>query len=94
MGETPASGVFAFGPFRLNAIGRTLHRGGRQVVVGSRAFDMLVALIQRQGDVLSHRELMAFAWSGLSVEDSNVRVQMAHLRRELGCGGLTALATL
>ncbi|MGO6768045.1 winged helix-turn-helix domain-containing protein [Rhizobium johnstonii] len=54
--------------------------------MGSRAFDMLVALVQRQGQVVSRRELMAAAWSGLSVEDSNVRVQMAHLRRDLGCG--------
>lgn len=61
-------------------------RDGLEVAIGSRAFDMLVALVSRQGEVLSRRELMACAWSGLSVEDSNVRVQMAHLRRELGCG--------
>ncbi len=86
MRDNVRSGVYKFGPFVVNAISRTLHRDGTEVTLGSRAFDLLVALIIRSGDVLSHRELMAFAWSGLSVEDSNVRVQMAHLRREIGCG--------
>ncbi|WP_160005941.1 winged helix-turn-helix domain-containing protein [Rhizobium sp. 18055] len=54
--------------------------------IGSRAFDILVALVERQGTIVSRRELMAFAWPGLNVEDSNVRVQMAHLRRKLHCG--------
>ncbi len=86
IGNKPRAGVFSFGPYRLNALGRTLTREGRDVVLGSRAFDLLVALVQRQGDMLSRRELMQFAWSGLSVEDSNLRVQIAHLRREIGCG--------
>ncbi|WP_246752990.1 winged helix-turn-helix domain-containing protein [Sinorhizobium sp. BG8] len=47
---------------------------------------MLVALVQNHGQVLSHAELMAFAWPGLNVEASNIRVQMTHLRREIGCG--------
>ncbi|MBY5538239.1 hypothetical protein HFO58_34770 [Rhizobium leguminosarum] len=86
MSDNVRSGIYRFGPYVVNAIGRTLLRDGVEVTLGSRAFDLLIALVNRQGDVLSHRELMAFAWSGLSVEDSNVRVQMAHLRRELGCG--------
>lgn len=86
MEKKPVAGVFLFGPYRLNAVERTLVREGSKVILGSRAFDLLVALVQRQGAVLSRRELMEFAWSGLSVEDSNVRVQIARLRREIGCG--------
>ncbi|WP_245298304.1 winged helix-turn-helix domain-containing protein [Sinorhizobium sp. A49] len=56
------------------------------IPIGSRAFDILVALVQNNGQVLSHAELMAFAWPGLHVEASNIRVQMTHLRREIGCG--------
>jgi len=78
--------VFKFGPFSLNPISRILERDGRELPIGSRAFDMLVALVNKHGEILSRRELMACAWSGLSVEDSNIRVQMAHLRRKLGCG--------
>ncbi|MBB3289116.1 winged helix-turn-helix domain-containing protein [Rhizobium sp. CNPSo 3968] len=80
------NGVFKFGPFSLNPISRILERDGCELPIGSRAFDMLVALVNKQGEILSRRELMARAWAGLSVEDSNVRVQMAHLRRKLGCG--------
>ena len=61
-------------------------RDDMAVPIGSRAFDILVALVQRHGQVLSRRELMSLAWPGLTVEDSNVRVQMAHLRREINCG--------
>ncbi|TWF46456.1 ATP-binding protein [Neorhizobium alkalisoli] len=86
MGGIRRSGVFAFGSYRLHPIARTLTRNDQIVAVGSRAFDMLVALVERQGEVLSRRELMALAWPGLNVEDSNVRVQMAHLRRELRDG--------
>ncbi len=78
--------VFKFGPFSLNPVARILVRDGRELSIGSRAFDILVALVNKQGEILSRRELMACAWSGLSVEDSNIRVQMAHLRRKLGCG--------
>ncbi|MBX5088356.1 ATP-binding protein [Rhizobium lentis] len=83
MADTARNGFFAFGPYRLYPAARTLTREDVPVGVGSRAFDMLVALVERQGDVISRRDLMAVAWPGLNVEDSNVRVQMAHLRREL-----------
>lgn len=78
--------VFGFGPYSLDVGGRTLNRGNAEVMLGSRAFDLLTALVQRPGEVISRRELMSVAWSGLNVEESNLRVQMAHLRRKLGCG--------
>ncbi|MBZ9653646.1 ATP-binding protein [Phyllobacterium lublinensis] len=81
-----ARGFFDFGPYRLNPAARVLLRGDELLSIGSRAFDMLVALVQNHGRVLSHAELMAFAWPGLNVEASNIRVQMTHLRREIGCG--------
>lgn len=77
-------GVFVFGPYRLYPTARILQRDGAPVSIGSRAFDVLVALVQRSGQVVSRRELMTLAWPGLFVDDSNVRVQMANLRRELG----------
>lgn len=86
MSDRTRDGFFAFGPYCLHPTARILKRGNDTVVLGSRAFDMLVALVQRQGQVLSRRELMSLAWPGLNVEDSNVRVQMAHLRREIHCG--------
>ncbi len=86
MGDKSRVGFFAFGPFCLYPLARVLMRDGLVVPIGSRAFDILVALVEVRGQILSRRELMALAWPGLNVEDSNVRVQMAHLRRELHCG--------
>lgn len=78
--------VFRFGTFKLTPATRTLRKDGSDVALGSRAFDILVALVDGDGKVLTRRELMACAWSGLVVEESNVRVQIAHLRKALGCG--------
>lgn len=86
MVDNSRAGYFAFGSFCLYPLARILMRDGLVVPIGSRAFDILVALVERQGQIVSRRELMALAWPGLNVEDSNVRVQMAHLRRELHCG--------
>jgi predicted ATPase/DNA-binding winged helix-turn-helix (wHTH) protein len=80
------SDVFDFGPFRLNPGARILQENGHDLALGSRAFDILVALVEGCGKVLTRRELMAVAWSGLVVEDSNVRVQVANLRKILRCG--------
>lgn len=78
--------TFAFGPFRLYPGKRILCKNGTVVPLGSRAFDILVALIERSGSVLTPQELKAIAWQGLIVEESNVRVQIANLRRALGRG--------
>ncbi len=86
MSEKSTGGIYIFGPYRLQTAARILSRDGVSVAIGSRAFDILVALVQRKGQVLSRRDLMALAWPGLTVEDSNVRVQMAHLRKEIHCG--------
>lgn len=88
--------AFSFGPFRLYPGKRILRKDGTVVSLGSRAFDMLVALVAHNGKVLTPEELMAIAWPGLIVEDSNVRVQVANLRRTLGCGrdGARYVATL
>ncbi len=77
---------FSFGPFRLYPSKRILQKNGKIVSLGSRAFDMLVAMVERRGNVLTPEELIVIAWPGLTVEDSNVRVQIANLRRTLGRG--------
>jgi DNA-binding winged helix-turn-helix (wHTH) protein len=75
--------AFAFGPFLLCPGTRTLLRDGAAISIGSRAFDILVALVIKRGTVLSHRELLRHAWPGLVVEDANLRVQIQSLRRSL-----------
>jgi predicted ATPase/DNA-binding winged helix-turn-helix (wHTH) protein len=81
-----SSDAFSFGPFSLFPGMRVLQKGGSVVPLGSRAFDMLVAMVERHGSVVTPEELMAIAWPGIIVVESNVRVQVANLRRTLGCG--------
>lgn len=78
--------AFVFGPFRLYPQSRLLKKSTDEISLGGRAFDVLAAMVERAGEVLSNRELMTVAWPDLVVEESNVRVQIAMLRRKLGCG--------
>jgi len=86
----------SFGPFCLFPRARVLNKSGVPVALGSRALDILIALVERAGEVVSQRELMSRAWRGLVVESGNVRVQMTQLRRCLGDGeqGVRYIANL
>ncbi|WP_158291913.1 ATP-binding protein [Paracraurococcus ruber] len=81
----PASdGLLGFGPFRLDRQRRLLLLAdGRPVELGSRALDILLLLLERPGALVGKAELMARVWPGLTVEDGNLRVQMAGLRKAL-----------
>ncbi|QIB52344.1 winged helix-turn-helix domain-containing protein [Pseudomonas sp. OIL-1] len=61
-----------------------LEKEGVAVKLGSRSLDLLIALVERPGEVISRRELMARAWSGLVVDEANLRVNIASLRKCLG----------
>lgn len=82
-GPARAAPVFGFGSFRLLPAQRLLLEGESPVPLGSRAFDLLVALVERAGQVLSKQELLAAAWPGRVVEDNTLRVHIAALRRTL-----------
>ena len=78
-----AEGI-SFGPFRLFPAIRVLEQDGASVELGSRALDILIMLVERAGEIVSNRELIARVWRGLVVEPSSLRVQMTSLRRALG----------
>jgi predicted ATPase/DNA-binding winged helix-turn-helix (wHTH) protein len=75
-----------FGPYRLLAAQRLLLEGDRPVRLGSRAFDILAALVERAGEVVGKEQLIARAWPQTFVEESNLKIQMSALRRALGDG--------
>lgn len=81
-----ASAVTAFGPFRLHMHPQRLCRGDTEVRLGGRAFDLLAALVERPGEVLSRSQLEARVWPYTVVEDSSLRVHIAALRKALGDG--------
>lgn len=72
-----------FGPFVLLP-GRELRRDGVAVTVGQRALMVLEALAEADGEVVTKADLMARVWPGLVVEEGNITVQIAALRKELG----------
>jgi predicted ATPase/DNA-binding winged helix-turn-helix (wHTH) protein len=74
---------FEFASFRLYPKQRRLLRDGGHVVIGGRAFDVLLLLVSKAGAIVSVGDLMHFAWPNLTVEDANLRVQMGTLRRIL-----------
>lgn len=59
---------------------------GKDVPCGARAFDVLTVLFENADRVVSKEELLTLVWSGLMVEDSNLTVQIAGLRKVLGAG--------
>lgn len=74
------------GPYRIDTRTNLLLRGGAPVALGSRAVAILQALVARSGALVTKEELFAAAWPGLAVEDSNLTVQIAALRRALADG--------
>ncbi|WP_224672115.1 winged helix-turn-helix domain-containing protein, partial [Mesorhizobium sp. BR1-1-7] len=75
---------FAFGPFVLSPEAGTLLRQGVPVLVGYRALLLLIELVRHAGEVLAKTKLMEIAWPGTAVEESNLSVQIASLRKLLG----------
>ena len=73
-----------FGTFQLLPKQRLLLDDGKRVPIGSRAFDILMMLIENAGRVVTKEQLMTHAWPHTTVEESNLRVHIAALRRALG----------
>ncbi|HWX26309.1 MAG TPA: winged helix-turn-helix domain-containing protein, partial [Steroidobacteraceae bacterium] len=78
---------FSFGPFRLLPRQHLLLQDDKPVSLGSRAFEILIALVEHAGELLDKDALEARAWPGLTVEESNLRAQITALRRVLAQGG-------
>jgi len=78
--------VVIFGPFRLFVAERLLKRGDETLPIGGRAFDLLITLVERAGEVITHKKLRERIWPGITVDDANLRVHVAGLRKVLGDG--------
>jgi len=77
---------FSFGPFRLIPEQQLLVEDGKQVNVGARVLELLRVLVEHSGKVVSKDELIACIWPDTCVSESNLKVQIAALRRALGEG--------
>src|SRR5437667_12209200 len=92
----PMTKIHKFGPFCLDADAEILFRGAEPTVLGQRAIALLRLLLERAGAPVSKDALIEAAWPGLAIEDSNLTVQIAALRRvfEELAGGAAWIETL
>jgi predicted ATPase len=81
-----AEGEVSFASFRLRPSQQLLLDGDRPASIGARALDILITLVERAGDVVSKDELISRAWPNVSVEEGNLRTQMAIIRKALRDG--------
>ncbi len=80
-----------FGAFELRLHERSLLKEGEPTAIGSRAFDVLAALIERRNRIATKEELLSTVWRGLVVEEGNLTVQISYLRKILGRGAIATI---
>src|ERR1700754_4730823 len=86
MADDDVHGNLQFGPFELLSGKRVLRRDGVMLPLGSRAFDVLIYLADRPGEVIAKQELIDHVWSDVTVEEGSLRVRVAAIRKALGDG--------
>src|SRR5258706_3226526 len=73
LGNSCTNDVVTFGPFRLFVAERLLKKDDESLPIGGRALDLLIALVERPGEVLTNKELRAQVWSRVTVEEAKLR---------------------
>ncbi|MDZ4867085.1 MAG: winged helix-turn-helix domain-containing protein, partial [Alphaproteobacteria bacterium] len=75
----------------LRVTQRQLLVDGVLVTLGARAFDVLLALANRRGSIVTKAELFAAAWAGIVVDDNNLQAQVSALRKALGSDAIATV---
>jgi DNA-binding winged helix-turn-helix (wHTH) protein/Tol biopolymer transport system component len=75
--------LYEFGPFRVDPQKRLLLQDGRPVALTGKAFDILLALVECHGDILTKDELIARVWPDTVVEEGNLGRNISSLRKAL-----------
>src|SRR5258708_4148408 len=79
-----ADAMLEFGRFRILLRRRQLVADGVPIELGTRAFDLLLALLEADGSLVTKEELMSRVWLGIVVAEENLKVQISALRKALG----------
>lgn len=90
------AGFYEFADFRLDCTSRTLWRGAELIPLPPKVFDTLCVLVQRQGEIISKREIIDLVWADSFVEEGNLTQNIYTLRKVLGNdeNGKTFIETL
>jgi len=83
-GPTATDTIVAFGRFRVLRRQRLLLADGVPVELGTRAFDILIVLLEADGALVTHNEMQSRVWPGIVVARDNLKVQISALRKALG----------
>lgn len=86
------SNRYTFGRIEVRPDERQLLVDGEPAVLGARAFDLLLCLIERRDRVASKEELLQLVWPGVVVEENNLTVQVSTLRKLLGSQAVATVA--
>jgi TolB-like protein len=79
-----SSSVVFFGPFSFDRARMVLRRDDQSVPIGGRGAALLTALVDAGGEVVTRAELLDAAWPNQTVEERNLSVQIAALRKAMG----------
>src|ERR1700738_2327008 len=79
-----ADAMLEFGRFRILLRQRQLLAAGVPIALGTRAFDLLLVLLEADGSLVTKNELMSRVWPGFVVAEENLKVQISALRKVLG----------
>jgi DNA-binding winged helix-turn-helix (wHTH) protein len=82
-----SNGVYAFGPFQLDAVERVLHREGRSIPITPKAFEVLLVLVRHSGHVVQKEDLIREVWRGTFIEPNNLAFNISLLLKALGEDG-------
>jgi TolB-like protein/Flp pilus assembly protein TadD len=82
---------YRFGRFALQPATQRLLFDGEPVTVGPRAFALLLALVERAGQLVPKAALLDLAWPGVVVEENNLQVQVSALRKVLGADAIATV---
>ena len=94
MAEAEHQMDISFGRWRLSPARRRLLADGEPVALGSRAFDILLALVDARGGLVTKDALMRRVWPGTITEDNSLQVQISALRKALGQDAAGLIATI
>ena len=79
-----SSSYYRFGPYQLDEAERLLLRNGVKVSITPKVFDTLLILVQNAGKVVTKEHLLQKVWPDTFVEEANLSVNVATLRKALG----------
>src|SRR5437667_10740032 len=83
---------YRFGPFELQPDKRRLLKDGATISLRSRGFDLLAALVERAGHLITKDELLDQVWPKMVVEEAALHMQVSALRKVLGADAITTVS--